>query len=134
MLIPLAVLAAGAVAAGFVFERYFAGHAYGEFWKESLFTGEHNHVLHAMHEIPGWVSFMPFSMMALGFLVSLYVYVLKPGTAQKIAAAFPKLYQFLLNKWYFDRALRLPVCQAGLRHWPAALERRRRPDHRWFWA
>ena len=102
MLIPLAVLAAGAVAAGFVFERYFAGHAYGEFWKESLFTGEHNHVLHAMHEIPGWVSFMPFSMMALGFLLSLYVYVLKPGTAQKIAAAFPKLYQFLLNKWYFD--------------------------------
>ncbi len=33
MLIPLAVLAAGAVAAGFVFEPYFAGHAYDEFWK-----------------------------------------------------------------------------------------------------
>jgi NADH-quinone oxidoreductase subunit L len=40
--------------------------------------------------------------MVLGFLVSLYVYVLKPGTAQSLAGAFPRLYQFLLNKWYFD--------------------------------
>ncbi len=41
-------------------------------------------------------------MMVLGFLVSLYVYVLRPGTAQTLARAFPGLYQFLLNKWYFD--------------------------------
>ncbi len=102
MLIPLAVLATGAVAAGFVFEPYFAGHAYEEFWKGALFTAEHNHVLHEMHEIPHWVSYVPTAMMALGFLVSLYVYVLKPGTAQKLAAAAPGLYRFLLNKWYFD--------------------------------
>ncbi len=102
MLVPLAVLATGAVVAGFMLERYFAGHAYGEFWKEALFTRERNHLLHAMHEIPSWVSFMPFGMMVGGFLVSLYVYILKPGTAQALAAAFPRLYQFLLNKWYFD--------------------------------
>jgi len=41
-------------------------------------------------------------MMVLGFLVSLYVYILRPGTAQALARAFPGLYQFLLNKWYFD--------------------------------
>ena len=35
-------------------------------------------------------------------MLSLYVYVLKPGTAQKLADAFPGLYKFLLNKWYFD--------------------------------
>jgi NADH-quinone oxidoreductase subunit L len=102
MLIPLAVLAVGAVFAGYVFEPFFAGHAYGEFWKEALFTREHNHILHEMHDIPGWVGFIPTTMMVLGFLVSLYVYVLKPGTAHRIAAAFPRLYQFLLNKWYFD--------------------------------
>jgi len=28
--------------------------------------------------------------------------VLKPGTAQALARAFPRLYRFLLNKWYFD--------------------------------
>jgi NADH-quinone oxidoreductase subunit L len=102
MLIPLAVLASGAVAAGFVFEPYFAGHAYEEFWKESLFTGLHNHILHEMHDIPAWASYSPTITMVLGFLVSLYVYVLRPGTAQALARAFPALYQFLLNKWYFD--------------------------------
>ena len=102
MLIPLAVLAAGAVAAGFVFEPYFAGHAFDEFWKESLFLGPHNHILHEMHDIPAWASYSPSIMMVLGFLVSLYVYILRPGTAQALARAFPGLYQFLLNKWYFD--------------------------------
>ena len=28
--------------------------------------------------------------------------MLAPGTAQKLAATFPRLYDFLLNKWYFD--------------------------------
>jgi len=102
MLIPLAVLATGALGAGIYFEPYFAGHAYDEFWKGALFTGEHNHVLHAMHEIPHWVGFAPTAAMVLGFVVSLFVYVLKPGSAQKLAAAFPRLYAFLLNKWYFD--------------------------------
>ncbi len=102
MLVPLAVLALGAIGAGFVFEPYFAGHDYDEFWKGALFTGEHNHILHARHDIPAWVGFAPSTMMVLGFVVALYVYILKPGTAPKIAAAFPRLYEFLLNKWYFD--------------------------------
>ncbi|MCC3244512.1 NADH-quinone oxidoreductase subunit L [Methylocystis sp. WRRC1] len=102
MLIPLAILSLGAIGAGFLFEPYFAGHEYGEFWKGALFTGEHNEILHEMHQIPAWAGFAPTAMMILGFLVSLYVYVLKPGTAQKLAGAFPRLYQFLLNKWYFD--------------------------------
>jgi NADH-quinone oxidoreductase subunit L len=102
MLIPLAVLAAGAVAAGFVFQPYFAGHDYEEFWKESLFTGPQNHILHEMHDVPAWASYSPSIMMVLGFLVSLYFYILRPGTAQALARAFPGLYQFLLNKWYFD--------------------------------
>jgi len=102
MLVPLALLAIGAVAAGFVFNGYFTGHAYEEFWKGALFSGEHNHILHEMHEIPAWVGFLPSVMMVTGFLVSFYVYMLKPGTAQKLAAAFPGLYRFLLNKWYFD--------------------------------
>ncbi|WP_330082758.1 NADH-quinone oxidoreductase subunit L [Methylocystis iwaonis] len=102
MLIPLAVLAVGAIGAGYIFEPYFAGHAYGEFWKGALFTSEHNEVLHEMHSIPAWAGYSPTAMMVLGFLVALYVYVLKPGTAQQLAGAFPRLYQFLLNKWYFD--------------------------------
>jgi NADH-quinone oxidoreductase subunit L len=102
MLVPLAVLALGAVAAGYVFDPYFVGHDYDEFWKGALFTGEHNHILHARHEIPGWVGLAPFVMTVLGFLVALYMYILKPGTAHRLAEALPGLYRFLLNKWYFD--------------------------------
>jgi len=102
MLVPLALLSVGALAAGLVFAGFFSGHAYDEFWKGAIYTGQENHILHAMHEIPEWISYVPTVMMALGFLGALYVYQLAPGTAQKIAGAFPKLYRFLLNKWYFD--------------------------------
>ncbi|MBI1981752.1 MAG: NADH-quinone oxidoreductase subunit L [Methylocystis sp.] len=102
MLVPLAVLAIGALGAGYVFEPDFAGHAYAEFWKGALYTGAHNEILHEMHAIPQWAGYAPTAMMVLGFLVSLYVYVLKPGSAPALAGAFPRLYQFLLNKWYFD--------------------------------
>lgn len=102
MLIPLALLSLGAVAAGFAFKEAFIGHDYEHFWKASLFTGKDNHILHEMHEVPGWVIASPFIAMVLGFLVSLYMYVLRPDVPGRLAAANPVLYRFLLNKWYFD--------------------------------
>jgi NADH-quinone oxidoreductase subunit L len=102
MLIPLAVLSLGAVAAGFAFKEAFIGHDYEHFWKSALFTGKDNHILHAMHEVPKWVVWSPFFAMLIGFLLALYMYVLRPDVPGKLAAANPVLYKFLLNKWYFD--------------------------------
>ena len=102
MLIPLALLGLGALFAGLVFASPFIGHGYDEFWKKALFSGPNNHILHEMHSIPHAVGYVPFVMMVGGFLGALYVYVIAPGTAQRIAAANPLLYKFLLNKWYFD--------------------------------
>ncbi|MFC5418387.1 NADH-quinone oxidoreductase subunit L [Bosea eneae] len=102
MLIPLAVLSLGAVAAGFAFKEAFIGHDYEHFWKTALFTGKDNHILHAMHEVPKWVVWSPFVAMLIGFLLALYMYVLRPDVPGKLAAANPVLYKFLLNKWYFD--------------------------------
>jgi len=102
MLIPLALLSLGAVAAGFAFKEAFIGHDYEHFWKGALFTGKDNHILHAMHEVPGWVVASPFIAMVLGFVFALYFYVLRPDIPGKLAAANPVLYRFLLNKWYFD--------------------------------
>ena len=50
----------------------------------------------------GWVGLAPFVMMVLGFLVALYVYHAEAGHGAEARGAFPRLYQFLLNKWYFD--------------------------------
>jgi NADH-quinone oxidoreductase subunit L len=102
MMIPLYVLAFGALVAGLVFKHYFIGEGASDFWKSSLFYGPANHILEAMEHVPALVSLGPTFMMVGGFFVALYVYILAPGTAQKWADAMPGLYGFLLNKWYFD--------------------------------
>ena len=102
MLIPLAVLALGALFAGIAFNGHFIGHEYDAFWRGAIFTGAENHILHAMHEVPAVAQYGATVMMVTGFLGALYVYVVAPGTAQRVAGANPMLYQFLLNKWYFD--------------------------------
>ena len=40
--------------------------------------------------------------MLLGFVVAYYFYLVAPEAPRQLAAAFPDLYRFLLNKWYFD--------------------------------
>jgi NADH-quinone oxidoreductase subunit L len=102
MMIPLFVLAAGAILAGFPLKEWFIGHAHDEFWKGSLAYAKENHILHAIHEIPGWVPFTPLVMMIAGFALAWYMYVRSPETPRRLAAEFPGLYRFLLNKWYFD--------------------------------
>jgi len=102
MLIPLGVLALGAIFAGLAFKGVFVGDGYEGFWKGSLFTGKDNHILHAMHEVPKWVVWSPFVAMLIGFALAWYMYIRRPDVPGKLAAANPVLYQFLLNKWYFD--------------------------------
>ena len=102
MLMPLLVLAFGAVVAGFAFSAYFIGHDYGEFWRASLAEGPHNHIRHAMHEIPEWAGWAPFVAMVAGFGLAYLYYMVAPWLPAATARAFKPLYLFLLNKWYFD--------------------------------
>ena len=55
MLVPLGVLALGAIVAGFVFNGAFIGHSYDAFWKGALFTAKDNHILDEIHDVPAWV-------------------------------------------------------------------------------
>src|SRR4029079_15648686 len=64
--------------------------------------GEHNHVLHAMHELPGWVGLAPTLAMLAGFALSYLYYIALPSLPEATARAFRPIYLFLLNKWYFD--------------------------------
>ncbi|MBB4199170.1 NADH-quinone oxidoreductase subunit L [Rhodoblastus sphagnicola] len=102
MMIPLFVLSAGALGAGYVFKDHFINEGAQEFWRTSLFTGANNHILHEMHQTPYWVEPLPLLMMGGGFLVALVLYVIAPKIPAALAARYPKLYLFLLNKWYFD--------------------------------
>jgi NADH-quinone oxidoreductase subunit L len=102
MLVPLIVLAAGAVVAGFAFQHLFIGDGYKAFWRASLMEGPHNHGLHALHEAPEWVAWSPTIAMAAGLALATLYYVLVPSLPGLTARVFEPVYLFLLNKWYFD--------------------------------
>ncbi|WP_068082792.1 NADH-quinone oxidoreductase subunit L [Polycladidibacter stylochi] len=102
MTMPLFILAFGALFAGMAFQSGFIGEAYDAFWKGALFTGAENHVLHEMHHVPTWVKLSPFVMMVAGFLLAYQFYIRAPEMPKKLAERHDALYQFLLNKWYFD--------------------------------
>jgi NADH-quinone oxidoreductase subunit L len=102
MTVPLFVLAAGALFAGAVFAGPFMGHHYEEFWKGALYISEENEILHAIHEVPLWVKASPFVMMLAGLALAWLFYIRSPDIPRKLAERHEGLYQFLLNKWYFD--------------------------------
>ncbi|MCO5730637.1 NADH-quinone oxidoreductase subunit L [Rhizobium sp. SSA_523] len=102
MLLPLAFLTVGAVFAGVVFEGYFFGHHYAEFWKGALFTAPGNEILEEFHHVPLWVKWSPFIAMLTGLVTAWYMYIKSPSTPKRLAENHRVLYQFLLNKWYFD--------------------------------
>jgi NADH-quinone oxidoreductase subunit L len=99
MLVPLYVLAAGALIAGFVFKEFFIGHDYEAFWRGSVVLNE---IIEEMHHVPLWVIWSPFVAMALGFGLAYLFYIRSPELPVALARQHEPLYKFLLNKWYFD--------------------------------
>ncbi|OWV75896.1 NADH:ubiquinone oxidoreductase subunit L [Rhizobium sp. R634] len=102
MLVPLYLLAIGAVLAGVIFEGRFYGEEYAEFWKGALFTGAENELVEEFHHVPALVALSPFIAMVLGFVTAWYMYIRSPQTPRILAKQHRVLYHFLLNKWYFD--------------------------------
>src|SRR6202163_1743446 len=100
MLIPIGILAAGSLLAGFPFKELFAGHGVEEFFRESVKMNPH--IIEEMHHIPQSIAFLPTVMMAVGFVVSWLFYLRRPYLPVELARQHRMLYQFLLNKWYFD--------------------------------
>jgi len=102
MLVPLFVLAIGSVAAGFLFKGLFIGEEQATFWRSALFMLPSNHILEEMHHVPLWVFLSPAVMMVAGLGLAWMFYIVSPSMPGNLAGAFPGLYRFLLNKWYFD--------------------------------
>jgi len=102
MLVPLLLLAAGAVLTGAIFAPLFIGDHAHDFWHGSVFNGASNHILHAMHEVPGWVPLAPTVIGLAGIALAYALYMVRPEIPGQLAARFAGFYRFLLNKWYFD--------------------------------
>ncbi|WP_374830262.1 NADH-quinone oxidoreductase subunit L [Paenochrobactrum pullorum] len=102
MLVPLFILAFGALFAGVFFLSYFFGDHYDAFWKGALFTAADNHIMEEAHHVPTLVKWSPFIVMAIGFVLAWIFYIRSPKIPSELAGRHPGLYRFLLNKWYFD--------------------------------
>jgi len=102
MTVPLVILAAGALLAGWLGTAAGMIDPSGAFWAGAIFTGPDNHVLHDLHEVPGWVKLAPLVALTVGLGLAWIGYVGLPGLPARIAAAVGPLDAFLRNKWYFD--------------------------------
>jgi NADH-quinone oxidoreductase subunit L len=102
MLIPLGVLAMGSLFAGVVFTHDFIGEGAREFWKDSLAMGSYGQLFEGMELIPFAAKQLPTILMIAGFLIALLFYILAPSLPVRLAKIARPVYEFLLNKWYFD--------------------------------
>jgi NADH-quinone oxidoreductase subunit L len=101
MLLPLGVLTIGAVFAGFAFHHSFIDAEHGaHFWGGALAFDAH--LMHSAHEVPKWVKWMPFAVMATGLFLAWNSYVRNTSLPARFVAQFRVLHNFLYNKWYFD--------------------------------
>jgi NADH-quinone oxidoreductase subunit L len=102
MLIPLYVLAAGAVVAGLAFQYWFVGASSGVFWGNSLYVLDAHDALSRRHEVGELIKWAPTLVSLIGLGVASYFYLVRPDLPAKIAAARGPIYLLLKNKWYFD--------------------------------
>jgi len=102
MILPLMVLAAGAIFMGYAGFNYFVGKEAATFWGESILVLDTHPALENAHNVPIWVKYLPMGVAVAGIALAYVMYLLVPSLPKMIAERFQGLYRFLLNKWYFD--------------------------------
>ena len=99
MLLPLIILSLGAIFAGFLFKDLFIGHG-GEnhFWGESI---KFLNPLSTEHP-PLWIILTTPILVILSIPISYYLFVKNKEIPNWFANSNKPIYNFLVNKWYFD--------------------------------
>ena len=99
MIIPLIILAIGAIFSGFLFKDLFIGiESSSNFWKNSIFFLE---PLSQDHP-PSWFIFLTPILVILSIPAAYYMFVKNINITNEIVNGNLPLYNFLKNKWYFD--------------------------------
>tara|TARA_Y100000022_G_scaffold122080_1_gene105651 strand:+ start:639 stop:2552 length:1914 start_codon:yes stop_codon:yes gene_type:complete len=99
MLLPLVILAIGAIASGYLFKNLFIGYESSyEFWGQSIKFLE---PLSQDHP-PSWFLFLTPSLVTLSIPLAFYLFVKNKNLVNQIVETNKPLYIFLTKKWYFD--------------------------------
>lgn len=102
MIIPLLVLAIGAVLAGWLMYGNFVGDASAQFWGHAILILDVHPAMENAHHVPAWVKYSPLVVGGAGILLAWLLYVAKPDIPGNLAERFRPVYLFSFNKWYFD--------------------------------
>jgi NADH-quinone oxidoreductase subunit L len=101
MLVPIGLLALGALAAGQLFHNVFVdAERAPEFWRGTIAFSEH--LAHSAHSSPLWVKLTPTIVMLIGLWIAWNNYIRMPEAPLAFVRQFPAVYRFVSNKWYFD--------------------------------
>ena len=99
MLIPLILLAIGSLFAGYFFKELFIGHSSSNyFWTDSI-----KFLLPlSLDHPPLWIIYITPVIVILSIPFSYYLFVKNKNITNWLVNENKPLYNFLLNKWYFD--------------------------------
>jgi len=98
ILIPLFLLTIGAVLSGYFFKDLFIGTDYQNFWRASIFFKDEFVLKHP----PLWfLSITPICGLVI-IAAAYFLYVKNQQILENLKNSNQPLYNFLLNKWYFD--------------------------------
>jgi NADH-quinone oxidoreductase subunit L len=101
MLVPICLLAIGALFAGQIWHGIFIdAERAPTFWRGAVvFSRE---LAEATESSALWVKLSPTIAMLLGLWIAWNNYIRDPRAASRFVATFPAVYRFVSNKWYFD--------------------------------
>ena len=110
MLVPLVILAIGAVFSGFLFKDLFIGHGdHTSFWGDSIkflspLSSEHP---------PLWFLLLTPTLVMISIPIAYYLFVKNKELPNQFAQLNKPLYNFLVNKWYFDELYNILFIQSS---------------------
>jgi NADH-quinone oxidoreductase subunit L len=101
ILVPIALLAVGALLAGQLFHAIFVDPERGPtFWRGAVAFSRH--LAEAAENAELWVKLTPTIVMLVGLWIAWNNYIRDPSAPRRLVAQFPAVYRFVSNKWYFD--------------------------------
>ncbi len=116
MIIPLIILAIGALSAGYLFKDLFIGNN-STFWNETILFLK----FIKLENIPIWLIILTPVLITIAIPLSYYLYIKDKKILDGIKNSNLPLYNFLLNKWYIDEIYDLifikPLKKIGVFFW-----------------
>ena len=110
MLLPLIILSIGAIFAGFLFKDLFIGNSIeNNFWGDAI---KFLNPLSKEHP-PLWFILITPILVLISIPIAYYLFVINKEIPSKFVQLNRPLYNFLINKWYFDELYNLIFIQSS---------------------